>query len=411
MPFRHLLFARNGGAPKRNPAQVVPTLDEQRFFDPDNETSLYNRLQWPEGQAGYQMQQSPMDYSVPMTHDQHLKQQNPDFGHPFDQSNMYPASNAIPYQSYPYDWSSASLIYSSESTMDTDRSSTSRDSILSSSSGAHADVMYETDSNSLHSISRKGSVISDHNPDTAAVQLCPAILSGGKCNPSACGPNAPCLQYLNNDNVPPIEDCMPDSNYELDSNSQSIGFTTPHTSPQRRSGFQHAGQRQLPSGFDDSISRGQAQCPAPKTSRTGKEDGTSLKQTKKTRARQAHSLVERKYREGLNNRINQLFELLQQARASRSGLPPQTSGVQDEDADTDDDTQSRTSSLKVKKSDVLIEAMNYVHATQRELKQKDEQIQQLQERIKMMENWIRGGSSSQSQNQSQNQNQNQRYFK
>lgn len=402
MPFRHLLFARNGGAPRRNPGQVVPTLDEQRFFDPDSEFSVYNRLQWPEGHGGCGMQQSPMDYSAPMNHEQCTKQQNSGFSHPFDQSNMYPSSNAIPYQRAPFDWDSSSLSYSdahsSDLTMDTDtRSSISRNSIHSSASSTHLDIMYDTDTNSLRSISRKASLISDHDQQAESTQLCPAILSGGKCNPSVCGPNAPCLQYVNSDNVTPIEECIPNPNYQIDVANQPIDFNTPQTIPQRKTTSQSTETSRQPGDFGDSVFKSHGRRSTQKTGGGAKEEVTSMKQNKKTRARQAHSLVERKYREGLNNRINQLFELLQQARSSRSGGQPQPSGSQEEDAETDDDDQSRTSSLKVKKSDVLIEAMNYVHATQRELRQKDEEIEQLQERIKMMESWIRGGHPNQRQ--------------
>jgi len=65
----------------------------------------------------------------------------------------------------------------------------------------------------------------------------------------------------------------------------------------------------------------------------------------------------------------------------------------DDDDDDADDLDSRSS--KVKKSDVLIEAMNYVHSVEVELRRKDEEITQLNDRIKMMENWMRTGSMGQ----------------
>lgn len=65
----------------------------------------------------------------------------------------------------------------------------------------------------------------------------------------------------------------------------------------------------------------------------------------------------------------------------------------DDDDDDADDLDSRSS--KVKKSDVLIEAMNYVHSVEVELRRKDEEIAQLNDRIKMMENWMRTGSMGQ----------------
>lgn len=96
--------------------------------------------------------------------------------------------------------------------------------------------MYDSDAHSVQSLSRKGSTISSQAIDTGAAQLCPALLQGGQCNPELCGPNAPCLQYVN-DEVPPIEECVPDpSRRDIvmdDSENQAIDFTTPSTSPQR----------------------------------------------------------------------------------------------------------------------------------------------------------------------------------
>lgn len=46
-------------------------------------------------------------------------------------------------------------------------------------------------------------------------------------------------------------------------------------------------------------------------------------------------------------------------------------------------------SYKVKKSDVLVEAMDYVHATERELHRMQEEINQLKSHIRTMEGWMR----------------------
>ena len=62
----------------------------------------------------------------------------------------------------------------------------------------------------------------------------------------------------------------------------------------------------------------------------------------------------------------------------------------EDDEDDAEDVDGRSS--KIKKSDVLIEAMNYVHSVEIELRRKDEEINQLTDRIKMMENWMRTGS-------------------
>ncbi|RJE16808.1 hypothetical protein PHISCL_10855, partial [Aspergillus sclerotialis] len=92
----------------------------------------------------------------------------------------------------------------------------------------------------------------------------------------------------------------------------------------------------------------------------------------KQRAKQAHSLVERKYRENLNAKISQLHNTLQashygpkvgedgevEAATAANGLPPP----------------------KVRKSDVLTEAMNYVNQTEVEMRHMENEIHRLTER-------------------------------
>lgn len=70
-------------------------------------------------------------------------------------------------------------------------------------------------------------------------------------------------------------------------------------------------------------------------------------------------------------------------------------GLQVDEEDFDDDGTERSTSSRVKKSDVLVEAMSYVHTMEREMQRKDEEIQQLHDRISMMENWIKTGTLGQ----------------
>lgn len=55
-------------------------------------------------------------------------------------------------------------------------------------------------------------------------------------------------------------------------------------------------------------------------------------------------------------------------------------------------------SYKVKKSDVLVEAMDYVHATERELHRMQEEINQLKSHIRTMEGWMRPDNPNQRMN-------------
>jgi len=353
-----------------------------------------------------------------MQDDQLVKHQNSAYPQPFDRSAMFPYNSmaAIPYQSSPYDFDSHSLQYSSDM-MDTDASSISQGSIHSSiSSTTHLDVMLDDDMRSMHSLSRKPSVISNYSSygseSNPMEKLCPLITGQvAKCAPELCGPSAPCLQYVNDDVVvPPIEECVAEPVRRSSSSSisqnqtQPVDFTTPHNSPQRQRQEQPEPQSHsinpvqtlhIPSTTDDD-----KKVRVTRTRRSTKSATTDEmplnKQTKKTRARQAHSLVERKYRENLNAKIQELHQTLQKTHygktCSHTSSRNHTQSPDDDDDDLDD-MDSRSS--KVKKSDVLIEAMNYVHTTENELRRKDGEIQQLNDRIAMMESWMRTGTIGQ----------------
>lgn len=51
-------------------------------------------------------------------------------------------------------------------------------------------------------------------------------------------------------------------------------------------------------------------------------------------------------------------------------------------------------SYKVKKSDVLVEAMDYVHATERELHRMQEEINQLKSHISTMNEYMRHNNAN-----------------
>jgi len=100
----------------------------------------------------------------------------------------------------------------------------------------------------------------------------------------------------------------------------------------------------------------------------------------KQRAKQAHSLVERKYRENLNAKIAQLHTTLQS-----SHYGPQL----EDDGDSDTPAQSAVPASKVRKSDVLTEAMNYVNQTEVEMRHMENEIQRLGERVRVLEKLVR----------------------
>lgn len=239
--------------------------------------------------------------------------------------------------------------------------------------------MFDDDGvNSIHSgssLSRKPSTISNY----ASNELCPALLAGGQgvCIPEQCGPNAPCLQYVRQPDD--IEDCVPDqiredSVMEDELDNQPIDFT-PHTSPQR-SQPQIQDVNTIPLDDDDKKGRVRARKSSTKLTSGTKDEPSTSKQTKKSRQRVAHSLVEKKYRENLNAKIMELYSTLKRAQH----------GVdQTDEADIDDMDDDRAP----KKSEVLVLAMSWIQTAESDLRRKDAEIERLNERLKMMEGWMR----------------------
>lgn len=115
----------------------------------------------------------------------------------------------------------------------------------------------------------------------------------------------------------------------------------------------------------------------------------------KQRAKQAHSLVERKYRENLNAKITQLHSTLQNSHyGPRVGYDDPSMGVDGgryEDPGTVGaaGAAGNAANSKVRKSDVLTEAMNYVNQTEVEMRHMENEINRLTERVRILEKLVR----------------------
>lgn len=130
-------------------------------------------------------------------------------------------------------------------------------------------------------------------------------------------------------------------------------------------------------------------------------DGSAVERASKLRARQAHSLVERKYRDNLNLKISQLHQTLQNTKfGPKSALqsPQKETKLDyfDEETVMSPDIPNERSSTgstptgsKVRKSDVLTEAMSYVNATEVEMSKMTEEIIRLNARVKSLQKMVR----------------------
>lgn len=316
MPFRHLLFNKRNGAPQRAPDAESISLDSARYFSLDAEFAAYS---WPDG--GYIPQPVPTDYNPPISQNPLLAKTHAQL---IDQPNQhtYPALVNASYHTSLYNLQPGSVSYSD--LMDTDTSSVSRGSFHSSiSSTSHLDIMFDTDGSSLDSMSRKPSVTSSYNPDANSRPLCP-LLSGqvGRCNPNICGPDAPCLQYVNNGYVPPLEQCMPGSHLNTRPNvvqPRSHPNTKPYAEPTSTQQRQRSNTvaavnpdlntsdpQQLTPTEETKDDPTELKRPASDATSAAAKKGQATQNGRRSRARQAHSLVERKYRENLNAKIQEL---------------------------------------------------------------------------------------------------------
>ncbi|ETI21819.1 hypothetical protein G647_05888 [Cladophialophora carrionii CBS 160.54] len=262
-------------------------------------------------------------------------------------------------------------------------------------------------------------------------KLCPLIAGQvDSCQPSRCGPDAPCMNFTT---LPPIEECtsvpcitdansLNETNFTPDSMSVELHqrpnistrtstATTSRSSATRRSSSSTATtadsppdvvplppRRSAPTTAATNMRRTtrashkaihipsatavssdndeEEEAPPPTTKSTAPSKADA-----KQRAKQAHSLVERKYRENLNAKITQLHSTLQ-----NSHYGPRVG----EDGEREDMVSNHAlPAAKVRKSDVLTEAMNYVNQTEVEMRHMENEIHRLSERVRVLEKLVR----------------------
>lgn len=253
-------------------------------------------------------------------------------------------------------------------------------------------------------------------------KLCPLIAGQvDTCQPQRCGPDAPCMNFTT---LPPIEECTSvpcitqstspnESMITSDSVSVSL-HSRPSASSRTSTATSLSGMRRSSASPNDTqvqsvplpprrpaaaAARRRARITAAAAAaaaatsanivasddeeeeRATTKSGPPSKADAKQRAKQAHSLVERKYRENLNAKIGQLHTTLQSSHyGPRAGDEGDSDGA---------GAQSAIPASKVRKSDVLSEAMNYVNQTEVEMRHMENEIQRLSERVRVLEKLVR----------------------
>ena len=227
-------------------------------------------------------------------------------------------------------------------------------------------------------------------PGSLPEKLCPLIAGEiDSCQPARCGPDAPCMNFAN---LPPIEDCT--SVPCISSGSRSTtrdGVASPTitrqpehvVSSRRQSNRRPSTRTPVSQGEESSLCKPQAQTGRVSRSRQqAPKEKAQSKVAAKQRAKAAHSLVEKKYRENLNTQLAMLHTTIQNAYYG----PRRAEEIEPEyEFDAEMGPPSRSANAKFRKSEVLSDAMSYINQTEVEMRHMENEIQRLSEKVRMLE--------------------------
>jgi hypothetical protein len=229
-------------------------------------------------------------------------------------------------------------------------------------------------------------------------RLCPLITGDtDTCEPSRCGPDAPCMNFTS---LPPIEECasapcitMPENTVPVSSTSPSAARMSARVRRPLVNESQNTSRDPPGAGDRRGYPSTRRAHPTSASSQPSKKTANG-KLDKKQRAKQAHSLVEKKYRENLNTKLSQLYTTLQNAHYGPHRFVSDSEVDPDElndDGDVpisilDNEPARAVSSLpKFRKSEVLDNAMSYVNQTEVEMRHMETEILRLSDRIQQLE--------------------------
>lgn len=204
-------------------------------------------------------------------------------------------------------------------------------------------------------------------PDSIQNESALCGLQAGECSPQRCGSEAACLQLVN---LAEIEEC---NAVPCLTTSNTSNTSISNSSPVRKSSRSHSNELAV------APSRTKEEREKKLRTKRGHRASSSEDESAQLRAKQAHSVVERRYRDNLNGKIMQLHSVLA-ATESTSRL----TGMLTQDFFT-----SREHRGKVRKSDVMTDAMNYVHQSEVEIRHMADEIGRLNERVRVLEKLVK----------------------
>jgi Helix-loop-helix DNA-binding domain len=194
-------------------------------------------------------------------------------------------------------------------------------------------------------------------------RICP-IMAGQslQCTPELCGPDAACpdLSYL-----PELEDC----------DSVPCIAERFSNSPELAQRLQSPPPSIIATTMSSRSTKKATRNPRQRSQRADSDDPNC-----KSRLKKAHSLVERRYRENLKSSIAELHLALLETGRVPSAMAKSPGQLSEEQG---------PNQSKVRKSDVMLEAVEYVHQTEVELRHMAEEIELLTGRVRQLEKLVR----------------------
>jgi hypothetical protein len=204
--------------------------------------------------------------------------------------------------------------------------------------------------------------ISTQDSRSQQIPICP-ILTGltSDCAPQICGPDPPCSNFA----LPELEDCT---------EVPCLTPPMPREPSVRLYRPEHVEIMAPTSTMEDPVN----QMESTKTNTLNDEPDSKTRAAR--RSKQAHSLVERKYRENINSKIAQLNRELQRAHAASEGGGAKSNH---------DKNTSQELSNQARKGGVLADAISYINQTEVEMRHMADEIKFLKKRVADLEKLVK----------------------
>ncbi|KIW65179.1 hypothetical protein PV04_07460 [Phialophora macrospora] len=202
--------------------------------------------------------------------------------------------------------------------------------------------------------------------------------------PRTCGDNPPCLHVIES---PELE--MEDLNLgEWYPQSTISPLEGDHQLPSRQSSQTTLRTGQPGADTSTRSNSSAATNTTKKPRKRGRKPSVDNDEEAQARAKQAHSIVERRYRDNLNGKIMQL----QRTLSSIAANPNRAADYfleGDEISQQQQQKQHSDQRTRIRKSDVMTDAVNYVHQSEVQMRHMENEISRLTERVRTLEKLVR----------------------